>query len=78
MLQPYPEDKLRKILEDYLYTHNEEIIKSYHYHIAIIKLLALCVEGNESIKHKCHALISLEDLAKVICNHSITNSEVCN
>ena len=71
------DEKSLQMLEESMYRGDEEMLKGYRYHLNLIKLLALCVEGrNGNTILKCQSMITLEDLAKVLCNSSITNAEV--
>ena len=66
-----------QMLEESMYKNDDELLKGYKYHLNLIKLIALCVEGsNGTTILKCQSVISLEDLARVLCNSSITNAEV--
>ena len=47
------------------------------YHINLVKLLALCTEGkNVYTEIKCHSLLPLEDIARVV-THAECLPEVC-
>ena len=71
------DEKSLQMLEESMYRSDEDMLKGYKYHLNLIKLLALCVEGrNGNTILKCQSMITLEDLAKVLCNSSITNAEV--
>eukprot|EP00800_Vazella_pourtalesii_P015780 TRINITY_DN4342_c0_g1_i5.p1 TRINITY_DN4342_c0_g1~~TRINITY_DN4342_c0_g1_i5.p1 ORF type:complete len:1829 (-),score=335.50 TRINITY_DN4342_c0_g1_i5:43-5529(-) len=71
------DEKSLQMLEESMYRSDEDMLKGYRYHLNLIKLLALCVEGrNGNTILKCQSMITLEDLAKVLCNSSITNAEV--
>ncbi|KAI6654157.1 Inositol 1,4,5-trisphosphate receptor 1 isoform [Oopsacas minuta] len=71
------DEKSLQMLEESMYRNNEDLLRGYKYHLNLIKLIALCVEGrNGHTILKCQSIITLEDLAKVLCNSSITNAEV--
>ena len=72
------DEKSLQMLEECMYNRSkDELTRAYRYHLNLIKLLALCVEGkNETAIIKCQSVVTIEDLAKVLCNSNITNAEV--
>ena len=58
-------------LENLIFTH------SFHrYHIELVKLLACCTMGkNVFTEIKCHSLLPLDDVVKMVC-HKDTIPEV--
>lgn len=48
------------------------------YHIHLVKLLASCTEGkNANTEIKCHSLLSLDDIVRVVADHNCI-AEVCD